>query len=291
MSKPPNTRLQARHELADPPRFDAQIVSCTPEEYFKRPGFSASRAKTVITRSPAHAKSFVEKDPCVTLDRGAVIHRLTLGKGKAFKIAPPEITEWRTKEAKAFRDGTRAEGLIPVKAHEFAEWESASKKLVEQLAARDIALDGLSECVIEWYEETPHGPLLCKGMFDHLWIDRGRILDLKVTENAAPDAVERTAENLGYAIQWAAYTRALTALRPDLAGRVKFQFAFIEPDEPWALNLAEPDGMFRELGEQRWLRACETWAKCQAEQKWPAYGDGVNRLGAPQWALAKEMLA
>lgn len=273
------------------PRFDAQIVNCTPDEYFKRPGFSATRAKTVIARSPAHAKALVERDPTMELDRGAVIHRLSLGKGKEFRVAPDHITEWRTKEAKAFRDDARAAGLIPVKAHEFAEWEAAAKKLVEQLAARRIVLDGLSEVVIEWYEETPHGPLLCKAMFDHLWIDRGVILDLKITENAAPSAVERTAENLGYAIQSAAYTRALAALHPGMAGRSRFLFGFVEPDEPWALNLCSPDGVFRELGEQRWLRACATWAKCKAENVWPAYGDDINQLTAPTWALAKEMIA
>lgn len=271
--------------------FDARIVSCSPDEYFKRPGFSSSRAKTVIAQSPLHAKTFVERDPAVTLDRGAVLHHLSLGRGKAFKVAPPEIKEWRTNEAKKIRDDARAEGLIPVKAHDFAEWQTAARKLAEQLAARNVILDGLSECVIEWHEKTPHGPLLCKAMFDHLWLDRGVILDLKVTDNAAPSSVERTAENLGYAIQAAAYTRALAALHPGLAGRIKFRFAFIEPEEPWALNLCEPDGMFRELGEQRWLRACAVWAKCKAENKWPAYGDGIGVITAPQWALAKEMIA
>lgn len=272
------------------PRFDAQILSCTPDEYFARPGFSSSRAKTLIARSPAHAKAHLDRDPTVELDRGSMIHRLALGAGKAFRVAPEEVKEWRTKEAKAFRDGARADGFIPVKAHEFEEWQRAAEKLVAQLAARGIKLDGISECAIEWYEETPHGPLLCKAMLDHLWIDRGRILDLKVTENAAPGSVERTAENLGYGIQWAAYTRALAALRPDLAGRVEFLFAFVEPGVPWAVNLCKPDGLFRELGEQRWLRACATWAQCEAEQKWPAYGDGINPISAPQWALAKEMI-
>lgn len=277
--------------MSNEPRFDAQIINCTPDEYFKRPGFSSSVAKTLIAQSPAHAKAEISKKPSKELDRGAAIHRLVLGKGKDFKVAPPEIKEWKSNDAKKIRDDARAAGLIPLKAHEFDDYSKAAAKLLEKLTARGIVLDGLSECAIEWYEETPHGPLLCKGMLDHLWIGDGAILELKVTENAAPTAIERTAENLGYAIGWAAYTRALAALRPDLAGRVKFRFAFAEPDDPWALNLCEPDGPFRELGEERWLRACATWAKCEYEKKWPAYGDGLNRLSAPAWALAREMIA
>lgn len=299
MSPPGNSPMKANAPTNAPlnppldgvPRFDAQIITCTPEEYFKRPGFSSSVAKVVISQSPAHAKAEISREPSKELDRGSAIHRLTLGKGKAFRVAPPEVKEWRTNEAKKFRDDARAEGFVPLKAYEFEDYSAASTKLLEQLAARGIVLDGLSECAIEWYEETPHGHLLCKAMLDHLWIEKGMILELKVTENAAPSAIERTAENLGYGIGWAAYTRALTSLRPDLAGRVKFRFAFAEPDEPWALNLCQPDGEFRELGERRWLRACATWAKCEAEQNWPAYGDGVNQLAAPTWALAREAIA
>jgi hypothetical protein len=268
-------------------RFDARIISCTPDEYHARPGFSSSVAKTLISRSPAHAKANIGCEPSSLLDRGSVIHRLVLGKGADYEIG--NFPDWRTNAAKEFRDRVRAEGKVPVKAADFISWGSAAKRIREELGTLGIRLDGESELVIEWHEETPHGPLLCKAMLDHLWIAEGRILDLKITEDAAPFAIERTAENLGYGIQHAAYTRALTALRPDLAGRVDFLFAFCEPDDPWALNVAKPDGLFSEIGEKRWLRAVVEWAKCKHENRWPSYGDGINHLSAPPWALNKEI--
>ena len=66
-----------------------------------------------------------------------------------------------------------------------------------------------------------NGTVLCRGMFDHVWIERGAILELKIVENAAPDAIERSAEAFGMAIQAHAYRRALELLRPDLAGKTR----------------------------------------------------------------------
>lgn len=264
----------------------ARILNVSPDEYHALPGFSSSVAKTLVSRSALHAKSEIGKKPTKGMDRGSIIHRLVLGKGKDYEVV--QHANWMTKDAKAQRDAARARDLVPVLAHDFEDYCIAAEKIRVQLADRGIDLDGESELAIEWTEQTIHGPVLCKGMLDHCWPDRGLILDLKVTENAAPSAIERTAENLGYAIQWAAYTRALVALNPDLAGRVGFAFAFCEPDDPWAVNLSEPDGVFQQLGTQRWMRAVTAWAECSKKDHWPSYGTAINPITAPSWALARE---
>ncbi len=264
----------------------ARVLDVTPDAYHALPGLSSSVAKVLIARSPAHAKAAHGKPPSKILDRGSVIHRLVLGKGKDYDVI--QHSDWRTNAAKAARDAARANGLVPVLAHEFEDYCMAAESIRVQLADRGIVFDGTSELALAWDEPSEHGPVACRGMLDHAWIDRGVIFDLKITENAAPDAVERTSENLGYAIQWAAYTRALAALRPDLAGRIQFYFAFCEPDEPYAINVCQPDGVFRELGERRWLRAVNTWGKCMADDRWPAYGSNTNYINPPIWALQRE---
>jgi hypothetical protein len=239
-------------------------------------------------KSLAHALALMSngKAPTKVMDRGSIIHRLLLGKGSEYHVI--QHSDWRTKDAQTQRDAARADGRVPVLAHDFEDYCTASESLRVQLADRGIVLNGRSELAIEWTEDTAHGPVLCKGMLDHCWLDVGLILDLKITENAAPSAVERTAENLRYGIQWAAYTRALSALNPDLIGRIGFAFAFCEPDPPYAINLTEPDGIFQQLGVQRWRRAVTTWAECAKSQRWPSYGTSVNPITAPTWALAKE---
>jgi hypothetical protein len=177
---------------------------------------------------------------------------------------------------------------VPVLHDDLEDYHTAAETIRVKLAERDLILDGVSEQAITWVEHTEFGDVTCKGRFDHVWPDLGIILDLKVTENASPSFVERNAENLGYAIQAAAYTRALSAFDPDLQGRVAFAFIFAEAEEPYALNISEPDGIFREIGERRWLRAVREWARCIKENHWPSYGTAVNPITAPSWALARE---
>ena len=264
----------------------ARILDISPDEYHALPGLSSTIAKTLLARSPAHAKAAVGKKPTKGMDRGTIIHRLLLGKGKDYQVVQHE--NWTTKDAKTKRDEARALGLVPVLAHDLEDYCTAAEAIRVQLADRDVILDGASELAIQWEEQTKHGVVQCRGMLDHCWLDAGLILDLKITEDAAPSAIERTAENFGYAIQAAAYTRALTALDPTLAGRVKFLFAFCEPDAPYAINMTTPDGVFREIGERRWQRAVDSWAECQARGVWPTYGTDVNPISSPSWALARE---
>lgn len=270
----------------------ARILDISEDDYHLRDGLSSSIAKEVVGRSALHGWSAHPKhgargrSPTKSMDRGTVIHKLVLGKGKGFEVL--QFGDYKTKAAQQARDESRGRGLIPILEEAFADANIAAEKIRVGLADRDIVLDGASEVAIEWTESAPDGDVLCRGMLDHLWIADGRILDLKVVASADPVSVERSAENYGYAIQACAYTRALVALQPELAGRSEFLFAFCEPEEPHAMNICRPDGAFRELGERRWLRAVSTWSTCLKEQRWPSYGDGINPLSVPGWALARE---
>jgi len=271
----------------------AALLDVSPDAYHERPAFSSSLAKVVLSRSPLHAKQGYRKVPTKQMDRGSAAHTFLLGKGKRIACLP--YKDWRTDAAKASREKTRAEDMVPLLHSDYTEAEELAKKIRERLKEEHqkdprvpAELDGVSEQAMEWHEETASGPVLCKGMMDHVWLDRGLILDLKIVEDASPSAIERSAENLGYAIQSTAYTRGLSQARPALAGRVKFLFLFVEWDEPYAMNLVEPDGVFREIGERRWLRAVETWGRCLATDTWPAYGSGINRISPPPWALSRE---
>lgn len=264
----------------------ARILEVSADEYHQRDEFSSSLAKTTLKQSPLHARAAIGKRPTKGMDRGSIIHRLVLGKGKDYEVI--QHANFTTKDAKRDRDAARAKGLVPVIAHDFEDYNKAAESIRVQLADRGYVLDGDSELAITWDEETPHGIVACRCMLDHVWLKTGVILDLKITEDAAPGAIERNAENMGYPIQSTAYTRALAALDPSLAGRVKFLFAFCEPDEPHAINIVQPDGVFREIGERRWERAVNTWGECLKNNRFPAYGDTVNQLSSPPWALSRE---
>ncbi len=270
----------------------ARILDILPDEYHTRPGLSASIATTLITRSPLHAHAEHPcfggkgKTPTREMDFGTVGHALVLGKGKQFESL--DFDDWKTRAAQAARKHARDAGKVPILAHHLTRAEACAEAVVRQLGERGIALNGQSELAIEWEEASRLGPVLCRAMFDHVWLTAGVILDLKIVGNAEISQLERSAERFGYGIQSAAYKSALADLDSRHAGRVRFLFAFVESDEPYAMNLTEPDGMLRELGERRWRRAVETWATCIKTNEWPGYGRSVNKLSAPAWALARE---
>lgn len=276
----------------------AQLLDCTPDEYHQRDGFSSSLATTLLKSSPLHAWTqhpllgAKGKKPTKSMNRGTVGHRLVLGKGKDYEIALDSkgkpVRDWRTNDAKDARAKIEAAGKVAVLKEDLDEWSEMAASIIAELEKRGIVLNGRSEQAIEWHEETEHGLVLCRAMLDHVWLDDNTILDLKIVENAAPEKVMRSAEEFGYAVQQHAYRRALETLDPSRQGRAKFLFAFCEPERPFAINLCEPDGMMREIGARRWHRAVNAWGRCLAENKFPAYGEGVNRLSVPQWALSRE---
>lgn len=266
--------------------MSAELLDISLEEYFELDAFSQSTAKVVLSRSPAHARAGYRKKPTTSMEAGDIVHKLLLGKGKEFVVINSD--SFRTKVAQQQRDDAREKGLVPVLVDEFEAHNIAAEKIRIQLADRGVNLDGVSEQPFTWTEETEYGPVLCKGMLDHVWLDVGIALDLKTTADASPIAVERIAANMGYDVQWAAYTRGLAQLLPQFAGKHALAFAFCELENPHAVNFTEPDGNFQQLGTRRWLRAVTTWAKCIRDNHWPAYGTGTNPLTAPGWALYRE---
>lgn len=259
-----------------------------------RPSLSASCATTIVTRSPFHA--YVEhprlgafkRTSTDRQDLGSLIHRLVLGNGA--DVVGVDADDWRTKAAKEEREAIRAAGKIPVLLGKLQAAEEMVEAIRCQLDGFGISLDGQSEGAAVWEEESSHGPVLCRGMMDHLIIDEGRIYDLKTTECAHPSAIQRCMVSRGSDIQFAAYTSAVRALRPELAGREDFVFIYVETEYPYAMTPVRPNGAMREMGAARWRRAVETWGSCLMRDTWPGYATAILDIEPPGWALHQEMM-
>jgi len=312
----------------------ARILDVEPEAYHRLPGFSASLAKIAQRDSIAHAKDSydakmerlaeeesdesdgddedVSDDKRKRRDLGTIMHALLLGKGKRMEVIPTELLakngSYGTKASKALRDEARRAGRVPVKQHDVEIHERRAGSIRAQILAAGHRLDGVSELAIEWHESTPHGPVQCRCMMDHViawgWEgdeQRPRIVDILDPEARAaviydlkigvanPRRVERSADDQGHAIQAAAYPRALAALVPWLAGRIEFRFLFCEPARPFAVWDPTLAGTFREIGERRWLRAVRAWGEGLATGHWPAYRTPEHvELSASTWTLRQE---
>jgi hypothetical protein len=221
-------------------------------------------------------------------DNAALIHAMTSVYDKKHERAGQVVSDFKTKAAQEERDAALARGQIPMPPEKLAVYRYKAKALRSRLEDMGTTFDGRSEVVIYWTEETPFGPVRCRCRIDHLFLgERALIIDLKSTKDAHPHALKRAIWEYGYDIQHAGYTRAVAAAFPDYAGRIDMPFAFGELDKPYAVNPIRLDGEFQRLGEARWERGRNRWAKCLYEDRWTAYDGGT--IDPPAYALAQEM--
>lgn len=277
----------------------ARILDITEADYFDDkvedvPTLSYSIASTIVTQSPLHAYHIHPRlggqkwEPSSAMDAGTVIHALLLEEDPGSKIQLIPFDDFRKKEAQAMRDEVRAAGKTPVPMDKFVELTAAADSIRERLAARKILLDGRREVGITWQADSSRGPVKCRGRLDNLVLEKGRIDEIKTTGDAHPETIIRRIIDQGYDIQQSAYVSAVEKLDPRLAGRVKFRFIFCEIKPPFAVTVAEFDGLFIEHGVRRWNDAVNIWARCLAEKRWPSFADDeVVRLTPPAWRLAK----
>lgn len=284
----------------------ARILDCTAEEYHKdpcdKPSLSASTAKVMVSKSPLHAWTGhpkygqqatddealeAEEDDTEAKSNGTLVHRLLLGKGADLVVI--DADNFRTKAAREERDEAKAAGKLPVIARRFEELQSIVTILRAKCADLGYEFNGESEVPVEWYERGVNGPVLCRSMIDHLYVDEGVSYDVKTIRNASPDYIARTFVENGYHIQDHAYTRAHESLRPKLKGRIDLTFLFMEIEPPYAVVPVVPDGAIQEIGKQHWLRAVQLWEHCLANNEWPSYCSQRLTIEAPNWVISKHL--
>jgi hypothetical protein len=297
----------------------------TPDAYHRLPGFSASLARVILSESERHAKDLVARraereadedegddeaddDKQDRLDKGTILHALVLGVGASrIEVVPSALLSksgsYGTAAGKAARDAARKAGLVPVKEQKMEVYQRTADAMLASIRSAGHELSGTSEYAIEWWENTPHGPLRCRCMLDHVEIwnalpgsvgaqattPRAEILELKTIPSAHPDRCQRTAENLHYAVACVAYQRALAALYPRLGGRILFTYLWQETRRPYDLWDPKPSGAYLEIGERRWIRARNAWAEGLATGVFPGYRRPANyTMTAPMWTLTQE---
>lgn len=256
------------------------------------PSLSSSIAKVLVSRSPLHAwiahprlnPNFVP-DEDSKFDRGTVAHAVLLeGKSRVHVI---DADDWRTNKAKEARDSARAEGLVPLLAH---QWEG----VVEMVEAAKIAVaectdldgyglaEGTAEQTLLWRE----GKTWCRARPDWLSRDRKLMLDYKTTAaSAEPNDWIRTMLGCGYDIQAAHYLRGNRAT--GAAGDTKFVFLVQECEKPYACSFVGVSPALLQLGDAKVAEALEIWQRCLAKNEWPAYPKRICWAEPPAWAESK----
>lgn len=266
------------------------------------PTLSSSIAKVLLSATPLHAwkahprlNEALEPEGEKKFALGSVTHELLLGKGGGFEAI--DAADFRTKDAKAARDGAIARGKTPILAHQLIDAQDMRDAVIARLqdipetraliGADELLSQGDAETVIIW---SDIGGPLCRAMIDFWGATETEVWDLKtIGVGLSDDALRRQIENLGYDLSAGFYLRGLEALRPELAGRFKWRWIFVEDEEPFEVRVIEPDGEMLELGKRKAALAIAKWNAARTANYWPGYPREVTRLAPAPWSMSRLM--
>jgi len=245
-------------------------------DYHADPAISASHLHTVAN-SPYHYWSrFLapERPPSVqtaAMKLGSLTHCAVLEPDELssrYDIAPDR----RTNAGKSVAAEMEAAGIEAVTAPEMEQAMAMAASVRSHQAAAALLRDGKAEQSFWWDDSTG---LRCKCRPD--WYNGTTIVDLKTTTDASPKGFAKSVAQWRYHVQQNHYLAGTFAER--------FVFIAVEKTYPYAVGVYELDETAALHGEAERRNNLQTIADCRAIAEWPGYGNTIQPLSLPNWAL------
>lgn len=243
------------------------------------PSISSSGLRTIWSDSPAHywATSSLnpnrqpqEDKPHFTL--GKLAHRLLLEGPKGFEedfVTRPDIwSDWRTKDAKAWRDEMIAAGKTVITQDDLDAVTAMAKSLAAHPLVKAGILDGEVERSLIY--QDPDTGVWLKSRPDVMPAGCTDLADLKTTTSVSTDALQRSLGDFGYQMQAAlagAALKATTGIEME-----SFTFVWVEKAPPYCVRVTTltPEDLLR--GAMQVAAATAIFAECVANGNWPGPG-------------------
>lgn len=272
-------------------------------DYIAADGINQSFLKS-LSKSEAHLQYALNSPRSGTTNAqliGLVVESLVLGTELAHAESPYD--DYRSKDAREWRDTVTADGLLPIKPADLQLCKDISSSVLAHPYAMSLIAGG--EAQVAAFDELtlPSGAKVKrKALFD-LWNPTQRcIVDLKVTCDASPaSVVRRNGEevleeeseagfirqiyrpSLRYDVQAAFYLSvAENATGGEACG---FGWIAVEADPPHACAVYVPSSAMLEIARQdidRWL---ERYAAAIKSGVWPGYSQEPEFVDPPRWKL------
>jgi exodeoxyribonuclease VIII len=111
------------------------------------------------------------------------------------------------------------------------------------------------------------------------------LLDVKTCGDASPEDFRRQIARKRYHVQHAFYTDGygIASGREVLA----FVFVAVESEWPYAANALMLDEAGIEQGRKDYRRNLDTYAQCRRSGEWPGYGNEIQIINLPAWAITE----
>ena len=249
----------------------------TNEQYHADPAISASHLHAVANSPYHYFSKFLapHRPPSVqtaAMKLGSLTHCAVLEPdelSKRYGICLPR----NTKAGKEMEGEMIAAGIEAVTASEMEQAMAMAGSVRSHQAAAALLRDGKAEQSF-WWDDIQTG-LRCKCRPD--WYTGNTIVDLKTTTDASPKGFARSVAQWRYAIQQNHYLAGTFAER--------FVFIAVEKTYPYAVGVYELDEAAALYGETERRNNLQTIADCRAISEWPGYGNTIQPLSLPNWAL------
>ena len=273
--------------------MQAVITKDSQEAYFGTPALSNSGI-TQIKDCPArfkHGQTAIRRQTDAFLF-GGVFHCLALEPEEANKRYLLKKEDGKTKAGKEEKASAESNGLELVKPDMFGSAQSMAKSVIAHKYAGGLIRRAThKETSIYWQESINGHAINCKARLDAILdINSDGIttmaLDLKSTQNASPQAIQRDIYKYGYHRQAAWYLRALLAVHGQETSNA-FSFVFVEKEPP---HIVTPVVMSQDAiaaGDEECQRYMAVYAECMASGEWPAYTNEIIEIDLPELAKNK----
>lgn len=252
------------------------------------PSISSSGLRIIEAKTPLHyfATSYLNdfrevEEPKDHLSFGRAAHTLLLGEqgfSNQFVIRPAEFTDWRTKDAKAWRKEQEDAGKTVLLPDQIAAIRAIAASLSDHPLVKAGILNGLVEHTV-----------VCKDKATGVWLKirpdivpqaDGVLVDMKSTTDASPNAIQRTVMNFGYPMQGGLGTMVMKeALGLTITD---FVLVFFEKEAPHAVAVTAIDNEWLYWARRQLRRSIDRFARCVEENVWPGY-DTEATTSMPQW--------
>jgi len=193
--------------------------------------------------------------------------------------------EFRTKEAKSWRDEMEAEGRQVLKQSEFDSAQAQLDAIRSKPEA--AALINGAQFQVAFRHETAY-PFASKGLIDILPDDGETIVDLKTCEPSALESKRSLARHIfdwGYHIQAGAYCEGM-AIASGIE-RTQFKFIFVTSKPPFSVAVVSLPFPAISYGADLYRAGAKRFAECLTENKWPSIWDGEVEIDLPEYAYGE----
>lgn len=243
------------------------------------PSISSSGLRTIWAQSPAHYYCTSSLNPDREdqaqkkhLNFGRAAHHLLLqgqdGFEQEYAVRPDKWADFRTKDAREWRDEMIARGLAVLTDEDLYNISGMAKSLARNPLVKHGILDGDVERSLIF--KDPETGVWLKSRPDCIPNASGDVADLKTTNSVATEALQRTIEDYDYAMQGALAAAAFDKIMP--MALESFTLVFVEKTAPWCVRVVTltQEDMLR--GSMQVAAATRIFAGCVQADEWPGPG-------------------